>query len=347
MVPAKRNRQIRFYFALIIAAAAVLTASFQPLSAQFNNERRRSDLNPIVLPGGSRIEFKSFDSKSINGLARYSIFLPPSFSKDLSRTYPVIYFLHGLNNDETSWTVERYSRVPAAAEQDSAAQPYGKIQIDLEQMMTSGKVPELIMVHPRGDSSFYCNFIDGSKRYEDLLTQELIAHMETNYRARKGRENRALAGTSMGGYGALKIAMKYPDRYAAAVGQSPIIFPGSNPLELSEEAKSSRFYSFFLNMLTPIFGNPIRQDLWDANNPLTLAKTRKLDGLRIYFDYGTEDRYIPMAHLDEGCKALHDILNGAGVPHIFKIRPGEPHGWALVAAHMDETLSFLCQTFKK
>ena len=342
MVPVNRNRQIRYCSVLLITAAAVLS-----LSAQFNNERRRSDLSPIVLPGGSRIEFKSFDSKAINGPAHYSIFLPPSFPKELSRTYPVIYFLHGLNNDETSWTVERYSRVPSAVEQEPAAQRYGDMQLELEQMMTSGKIPELIMVHPRGDSSFYCNSIDGSKRYEDLLTQEFIAHMETDYRAGKGRENRAIAGTSMGGYGALKIAMKYPDRYAAVVGQSPIIFPGSNPLELSEEAKSSRFYSFFLNMLTPMFGNPIRQDLWDSNNPLVLAKTRKLDGLRIYFDYGTQDRYIPMTHLDEGCKALDEILKGAGIPHIYKIRPGEPHGWALVAAHMDETLAFLCQTFKK
>jgi S-formylglutathione hydrolase FrmB len=128
--------------------------------------------------------------------------------------------------------------------------------------------------------------------------------MEMHYRAAKGRENRAIAGTSMGGYGALKIAMKYPDRYAAVVAQSPILFPGSNPLELSEEAKSSRFYSFFINMLRPVFGDPVRQDLWDANNPLVLAKNGKLNGLRIYFDYGTADRYIQMTHLDEGNKGL-------------------------------------------
>jgi S-formylglutathione hydrolase FrmB len=203
------------------------------------------------------------------------------------------------------------------------------------------------MVHPRGDSSFYCNYMDGTRRYEDLIAQELIGFMEKNYRAAKGRENRAIAGTSMGGYGALKIAMKYPDRYAAVVGQSPILFPGANPLALSEEAKSSRFYSFFINMLKPIFGDPVRQDLWDANNPLVLAKSRKLDGLKIYFDYGTEDRYIPMTHLDEGNKALDQILTETRVPHTFKVRPGEPHGWALISAHLDETIPFLSGTFKK
>jgi S-formylglutathione hydrolase FrmB len=323
------DRVRRFSLVLVIAALTALSVD-QLVRAQFNDERRRSDLSPISLPGGSVIEFKSFDSQSIGMPERYSVFLPPSFSKEPSRTYPIVYFLHGLNNDETSWTVERY----------------GHVQTSMEQTMLSGTLPEFVMVHPRGDNSFYCNYLDGTKRYEDLITQELITYMETHYRAKKGRENRSIAGTSMGAYGALKIAMKYPDRYAAVVGQSPIIFPGSNPLALSEEAKSSRFYSFFVNMLTPIFGDPIRQDMWDANNPLVLAKTRNLNGLKIYFDYGTDDRYISMVHLDEGAKALDRILTERNIPHTFKIRPGEPHGWALIAAHLDETLPFLAQTFK-
>jgi S-formylglutathione hydrolase FrmB len=329
MVPCIRMTRNALF--LVIGCVALSPIWLRPLKAQFNDERRRTDLSPIVLPGGSTVEFKYFDSQSLGMPERYSIFLPPSFSKNPSRKYPVIYFLHGLNNDETSWTVERY----------------GHIQNAIEQMMVSGEVPEFIMIHPRGDNSFYCNTIDGSKRYEDLVTGELIAYMETHYRALKGRDNRAIAGTSMGGYGAIKIAMKYPDRYAAVVGQSPIIFPGTGPLGFTEDVKTSRFYSFFMNMLKPIFGDPLQQNLWDANNPLVLAKSGKLDGLKIYFDYGTDDRYIPMTHLDEGNKALDRILTAAGVPHIFKIHPGEPHGWALVAAHLNETLSFLCRTFEK
>lgn len=317
---------------LVVSGFVALAVGFiRSLPAQFNEDRRRADLGPIALPGGSKVEFKSFDSVTLGIPERYSVFLPPSFSKNPERTYPVIYFLHGLNNDETSWTVDRY----------------GNIQNTLEQMIASGKIPELIMVHPRGDSSFYCNYMDGSRRYEDLITQELITYMEKNYRAARGRENRAIAGTSMGGYGALKIALKYPERYAAVVGQSPILFPGPSPLALSEEAKSSRFYTFFINMLKPMFGDPVRQDLWDANNPVLLAKSGKFDGLKIYFDYGTDDRYIPMTHLDEGNKALDRILTESRVPHTFKIHSGEPHGWALIAAHLNETLPFLSGTFKK
>jgi S-formylglutathione hydrolase FrmB len=315
---------------LLAAIGVAALALYFPLRAQFDGERRRTDLSPIALPGGSTIEFKSFESQCLKATEHYSIFLPPSFSKNPSRTYPVVYFLHGLNNDETSWTVERY----------------GHLQTAFEEMIASGKVPEFIMVHPRGDNSFYCNYIDGSKRYEDLIVQELVAYMEANFRAKKGRENRSIAGTSMGAFGALKIAMKFPDRYAAVVAQSPILFSGANPMELPDETKTSRFFSFFVQMLKPIFGDPLKQELWDANNPLYLAKNRNLNGLKIYFDYGSDDRYIPMVRLDEGSKALDGILTEAHVAHTFKIHPGEPHGWALVASHINDTLPFLCQTFR-
>lgn len=315
---------------LVFSGLSILGATLLLGQAQFPDERRREDLSPLSAPGGSLVEFKSFESKTLGAAEPYSVFLPPSFSKDSTRTYPVVYFLHGLNNDQTSWTVERY----------------GSLQNKVEDLILAGKIPEIVMIHARGDNSFYCNYADGSRRYEDLISQELISYAETHYRAKKGRENRAIGGTSMGGYGALKIAMKHPDLYAATVGHSPIIFLGKNPLDVPEEMKSSRYYQLFVGILRPIFGDPISQDLWDANNPLVLATSGKLDNLKIYFDYGTDDRYIPSIHLDQGIKALDKALTDAGVPHTFKVWPGEGHGWALVDAHIDQSLPFLCQTFK-
>ncbi len=201
------------------------------------------------------------------------------------------------------------------------------------------------MVHPKGDNAFYCNYADGSKRYEELITKDIVGFIEATYRAKKGRTNRAIGGTSMGGFGALKIAMKFPGEYAAVVAHSPIIFPGKNPLDVPEEVKSSRYYQFFVGILRPLFGDPLRQELWDANNPLVLAKSGRLDGLHVSFDYGTDDRYIQSIHIDQGIKELDQELTAAGVKHTFKIYPGEPHGWALVDTHIEETLTFLTQTF--
>jgi len=315
---------------LIFLAVLGWTLAHVLSAEQFNDERRRGDLSPIVLPGGSRVEFSSMSSNALGGEQGFSIFLPPSYSKQPSRTYPVVYFLHGLNNDHTSWTVPRYGDLPSK----------------IEQMIQGGKIPEILMVHPQGDNSFYCNSADGSRKYEDFVDREIVGYAESHYRARSHRESRAIAGTSMGGYGALKIAMKYPGRYAAAAGHSPIILLGKNPLDVPEEMRSGRFFQFFASVLKPIFGDPIRQDLWDDNNPLVLARSGKLDGLKIFFDYGTSDRYIQSIHLDQGLKALDRALGDAGVAHTFKEYPGEPHGWALVASHLDESLPFLCQTFK-
>jgi len=297
---------------------------------QFDGERRRGDLTPLSMPGGSVVEFGSFESKMLSAAEPYSIFLPPSFFRDSTRTYPVVYFLHGLNNDQTSWTVERY----------------GHLHNKVEELILAGKIPELLMVHPSGGNSFYCNSADGSQRFEDLITRELVEYVEAHYRARKGRENRSIGGTSMGGYGALKIAMKFPELYATTVGHSPIVFLGRNPLDVPEEMKSTRYYQFFSAILKSILGDPIRQELWDANNPLLLARSGKLVGLNIYFDYGTEDRYIRSIGLDQGVKALDRALSEAGVGHVFREYPGEPHGWALVAAHFEESLAFLSQTFR-
>ncbi len=299
------------------------------LLAQFNDERRRGDLAPIELSGGSVVEFKSMPSTALGVEQPYSIFLPPSFRKETTRTYPVVYFLHGLNNDHTSWTVDRY----------------GHLQSRVEELILQKKVPEILMVHPKGDNSFYCNYADGSRRFEDFITRELITYMELNYRARKGREDRAIGGTSMGGYGALKIAMKSPDLYASVVGHSPIIFTGKNPLDVPEELKSSRYFQYFASILRQVFGEPFRQDLWDANNPLLLARSGRLGDLKIHFDYGTADRYNRSIHLDEGAQALHRALTEANVKHVFEVHDGEAHGWSLVASHLDESLSFLCQTF--
>jgi S-formylglutathione hydrolase FrmB len=326
-----RGRSVRAV-GLLLACVFLLAGGLKHAEkafGQFEGERRRGDLTPIELPGGAVVEFKTMTSQTLAGEEPYSIFLPPSFRKDPVRTYPVVYFLHGLNNDQTSWTVERY----------------GNLQNRVEELILDRKIPEIIMVHPFGNNSFYCNYADGTKRYEDFITRELIAYMESNYRARKGRENRSIGGTSMGGYGALKIAMKFPDLYSATVGHSPIIFLGRNPLDVPDEVKSSRYFQYFASLLRLIFGDPIRQDLWDANNPLILARSGKLNGLKIYFDYGTADRYNQTIHLDMGVQALDRVLTEAGVPHTFDVYPGEPHGWTLVSLHLNDSLPFLCRSF--
>lgn len=291
------------------------------------DERQLEDRSPIQLLSGSQVVFGSFPSVSLKENREYSIFLPPSYHRS-QRSYPVVYFLHGLNNDHTSWIVDHY----------------GHLHQTVDRLILEKKIPEILMVHPKGDNSFYTNYLDGSKRYEDYIDQDLIQFVERNYRAKTGSKWRAIGGTSMGGFGALKIAFKHKDLYSATAAHSPIVFL-NEPDHMSEETKNSGRFNWFTQMIAPIFGNPVDLHKWRNNNPLDLAKTTDLAGLRIYFDYGTADRYNAIMGLGQSIKALDAVLSERHVPHTFVEHPNEPHGWELVSLHLSESLPFLCQGF--
>ena len=118
-------------------------------------ERRRTERGPIELASGARVEFSSFASAALKEDRDFSIYTPPSYAKS-GLSYPVVYFLHGLNNDHTSWTVDRY----------------GHIHEQLDKLIAEKKIPEILMVHPKGDNSFYTNYDDGSRNYEDFITND-------------------------------------------------------------------------------------------------------------------------------------------------------------------------------
>src|SRR3989440_10419829 len=220
---------------------------------QFQNdsggERRRGDHSAIEMSSGARVEFSKFYSPALKGDAEYSIFLPPSYGKG-NKKYPVVYFLHGLWNDHTSWTVDRY----------------GHLHEQVDKLIAGNKIPGILMVHPKGDNSFYTNYKDGSKNYEDCITQDLIQHIENTYRVKSGAQWRSIGGTSMGGFGALKIAFKHKNLYSATAAHSPIIFL-SDPSHMPEQAKNSGHFGFFTQLTTPIFGNPVNLEIWRQNNP--------------------------------------------------------------------------------
>jgi len=311
---------------LLPILALVLVPATSTRSAQRDAWLRRSS-EPIELPGGSRVEFRALESDAIHARAAFSIFTPPSYENGDAR-YPVVYFLHGLFNDHTSWTVDRHGDIPRL----------------LDERMSTGDLREMVLVFPDGGKSFYTNYQDGSSNYEDLIVDELPAYIEKAYRVKPGRASRAIAGTSMGGYGALKIAMRFPERYQAVAAHSPIVFPIQNPLDVPAEARSGRFYEYLSGIFLAVYGNPFDQAYFDANNPLELAATAEVDELKrlaIYFDYGTADRYNRSVGLGRGLEKLDMALSARGVNHTFAEHEGEPHGWQLVYTHIGESMAFL------
>jgi S-formylglutathione hydrolase FrmB len=265
-----------------------------------------------------QVEYKSFPSKLLGRELNYGVYLPPSYSSSPAKKYPVLYFLHGLFEDEKRWSTR------------------GQTDQIMNRMIAEGKIGEFIVAIPYGGTSFYTNTRDGREKWEDAIVTEFIPLIESSYRINATRTTRGISGTSMGGYGALKIAMKHPDLFGSASAHSAVLLQ-----DLSAAKVSAGRLQRFQDMFDKIYG--INQDLtyWEANNPMTLAKdTKKLNGLKLYFDCGTEDEY----GFDVGTRQLDEMLTKAGYPHESHLYPGR-HGWDYAMQHTNESLLFHWKAF--
>jgi S-formylglutathione hydrolase FrmB len=93
-------------------------------------------------------------------------------------------------------------------------------------------------------------------------------------------------------------------------------------------------------MLGGAFGSPPDPAFWEQNSPLTLARTARLSGMKIYFDCGAQDDY----GFSRGARALDHILKARGIPHEFHLYPGG-HNWVYFAAHLPGLLEFESHAF--
>jgi S-formylglutathione hydrolase FrmB len=249
----------------------------------------------------------------------YCIALPPGYEASSNKRYPTLYFLHGLFENERSW-IDR-----------------GGEQI-WERLSEKGEFANFIVVLPDGGRSFYVNSQDGRERYEDFFMQELVPEIDRRYRTLATAGERGISGTSMGGYGALRLAMRHPEVFGAASAHSAALiskFPSPLPTE-------GRF-GFYARVLQEPFGSPLNESYFDANNPLTLAEhPERFQKLRLYFDCGDHDRY----GFEEGAQLLDRILSAKGFPHEYALRPGG-HGWEYLLQYLPFSLEFHSKIFSQ
>jgi S-formylglutathione hydrolase FrmB len=247
------------------------------------------------------------------------VVLPAGYDSSAPRRYPVLFYLHGLFENEHSW-IDR-----------------GGQEI-LEGLLSSGKVGEFIVVLPDAGKSFYVNSYDGRDRYEDFFIQELVPWVDRTYRTLATRETRGIEGDSMGGYGSLHLAMRHSDIFGSASAQSAALI-AKIPQPLPTEGR----WGFYARILEQSFGSPLKVKYWDENNPLTLAENpARFANLRLYFDCGTDDRY----GFNEGAILLDKILTSKGFPHEFHLRQGG-HGWSYLTQYMQYPLMFHWHVFER
>jgi S-formylglutathione hydrolase FrmB len=141
--------------------------------------------------------------------SRVAVYVPPSYAASPQRRYPTLYLLHGFTADIDSFT-RAYQGMDLARTMD--------------EQIARGTAREMIVVVPSGRNGYFGSFYTNSPvtgRWEDFFAKELIAWVDTNYRTLRAPESRGIAGHSMGGYGAIMLAMKHPDVFGALYALSP------------------------------------------------------------------------------------------------------------------------------
>ncbi len=264
----------------------------------------------------ARIECNSLPSKILAHPVNYCMVLPPSYDADKARKFPILYFFHGLGDNEQIFV-------------------HGGAFNLVQDLWERGQIGEFLIATPNADATFFINSRDGQVRYEDFLVQEFLPGMEARYRMRPGRANRAVSGVSMGGYGALHLAFRHPQLFSAVSAHSPAIVDKLPAFTAPTAGGSVRS-----RVLGATFGSPPDPAFWDRNSPLTLARTANFAGLKIYFDCGDEDDF----GFESGATALDKILASRHIPHEAHIYPGR-HDWQYFAEHLPASLEFHSRLF--
>lgn len=296
---------------LLLATLLLVPAAF----AQEGERRQRRERReaPVELKHFTFRE-QAMKSEAVAREVKYGIYLPSGYddAANKDKQYPLVVWLHGMWEDHLRF----HERGGAPV---------------LDQCVGDGKLPPCIFVTANGNrTSMYVNRKD--ERWEDLITVDLLQHLEKEYRVSKARDQRAITGVSMGGMAALRIAFNKPELFGAVGAHSSAVFE-EDPEKLPERIKSMAERLG----LAEVFGNPIQKEPWQKANPLCLANsvdTKQLSSLRIYFDAGSNDRY----GFAGGNKLLHEALDKRKVQHTFRLIEGGGHSWG--AGFQDQTLPY-------
>ncbi len=267
---------------------------------------------------GKVLESLEFTSKLVENPVKYSIYLPPGYDSS-QRSYPVVYLLHGYSDDETGWV------------------QFGEVDRIADKGIASGDIAQCIIVMPNGKVTWYCNSYDGSDPWEDMFIEEFIPFIEKEYRVRAKKEYRAIAGLSMGGFGALNIGMHHTDMFSTVVALSAGIVTDEQVLN------STGFDHYFGKIFYDKKPEGKVNDYWKANNPLHLLESvdiDKLKSVRYYLDCGDDD------FLGRGNSELHFKMKDLGIKHEYRVRDGI-HSWVYWRTGLPDGLKYISEVFHR
>lgn len=282
------SQKKRRLFQCILALALVFAAS--TTWAQSTSKIAQNEV--IEASQNSRLMARKMD---------YRVILPFNYNRDKNKRFPVIYLLHGRTGNYKDWAnltkIEEYSV------------PYNFI----------------IVMPDGGTNGWYSDSaITPNDKYDSYFIRELIPEIEKKYRAAKNRQDRIVAGLSMGGYGAMKFGLKYPEKF---------IIAGSFSGAFDAVVKTEK-YPHLVESVKGVFGeqgSPARTEN-DIFKMVSDASPEKIKTFPFLFiDCGTED------HQTQTNRDFVQLLTDKKVPHEYRQMPGE-HNWKFWDSEIQEFL---------
>ncbi len=251
----------------------------------------------------------------------FSVCLPAHYY-EVKQSFPVVYLLHGLGDDETSWL------------------EYGQISQYADKAVEEGEAGPMIFVMPEAFRTYYVNDYKGSFLYQDMFVQEFVPYIDSLFHTLADRQHRALMGYSMGGFGALNLHLKHSGIFGTAVPLS--ISVRTDDQYITEDA------SGWDDQWGRLFGEPGLKDTsrlteyYRQNSPfhimagMTATEIKKLN---IYIDNGDKEQTLCRSN-----EELHILMRKLGIPHAFRVRDGG-HSFQYWCSALPDALRFISDAF--
>jgi S-formylglutathione hydrolase FrmB len=252
-------------------------------------------MTPLLYAG--RADTLEMYSVSMRKPVRCLIILPSDYKTDGPR-YPVLYLLHGWSGHYASWLTEA------------------------PQLLQHADRCQMLIVCPDGgyDSWYIDSPVDSSVRYDTHVSQELVTYIDYYFHTIADRSGRAITGMSMGGHGALYLAIRHPDVYGAAGSMC-------GGLDLRPFKKNEWD-------LQGVLGNPLtHRDNWEKFSVIRLVPRLQGLDLPLMTDCGTGDFFLSVN------RDFHRTLEQLGIPHTYHERPGE-HNRAYWSKAIEDQILF-------